>query len=102
MTLDKSIEVLEELARKWSHDYDDEDLQAVKLGIEALRYVEGIRQHDGDYGSLVLPGETAEGEHSSLTDEEREIVDREYKAGCEQLRQWYAEGKLSGGEHGNP
>ena len=43
-----------------------------------------------------------EGEHGPLTDAEREIVDREYKAGCEQLRQWYANGKLSGGGHANP
>jgi len=65
MTLDRAIEVLEELARKWSRDYDDEDLQAVKLGIHALRYVEGIRQHDGDYRSLILPGETEEGHHAN-------------------------------------
>lgn len=34
--------------------------QAVELGIEALKRIEDIRNYDGDYSSLMLPGETKE------------------------------------------
>jgi len=36
-----------------------------------------------------------------LTQKEQAIVDREYKAGCEQLRQWYANGDLKDYDEGS-
>ena len=77
---------------------DTEDHKAV--GTYYFSYARGKWHECSWYEEL--KARFLEGEHSALTDEEREIVDREYKAGCEQLRQWYAEGKLSGGEHANP
>jgi len=102
MTLDEAIEVLVELAHNRGRDFDDWDLQAVGLGVKALKRLQKCRKAGYKFYCQLMPGETEEGERSSLTDAEREIVDREYKAGCAQLRQWYAEGKLSGGEYANP
>jgi len=105
MTLDKAIEWLEAIHsdRRYKGVGDRYSGQvALSLGIEALKRIKRQSPNRALPGTELLPGETEEGERSSLTDAEREIVDREYKAGCEQLRQWYAEGKLSGGEHGNP
>jgi len=64
MTLDKAIEVLKELACTWSRDYDDEDLQAVRLLIEAGKRVQNQRRFNA-VSRILLPGETAEGDHAN-------------------------------------
>lgn len=58
MTLDKAIEVLYQELDGRLINYPHELREAQRLGIEALKYIKGIRQYDGDYGSLRLPGET--------------------------------------------
>ena len=102
MTLDTAIEVLADLLGEGPYYDPEHRREAVQLGIEALKYLRWAREQGQLLWDDRLPGETVEGPHSPLTDAEREIVDREYKAGCAQLREWYANGKLSGGEHGNP
>jgi len=102
MTLDEAIARLEQSGRWYESLNASEQAQAHQLGIEALKQLKECREDGCKFFSEPLLGETVEGQHGPLTDAEREIVDREYKAGCEQLRQWYANGKLSGGGHANP
>lgn len=58
MTTDKAIEILGGLAESVTAGVDDEEREAIGLGIEALKKIERLREsqvlHDGD----LLPGET--------------------------------------------
>lgn len=58
MTLDKAIEVLRELTPPPMDSWCEEYTEAIKLGIEALKW----RQHDErevpNWASCPLPGET--------------------------------------------
>lgn len=60
MTLQRAIEILTLKVNYRNHhdllDYND----AAKLGIEALRRVETLRQHGHLHGGRPLPGETKE------------------------------------------
>lgn len=60
MRLVTAREILEELYTL-SHDGKDPDWQgAIKLGIEALKVVAGIRKGEHMFPPLLLPGETEE------------------------------------------
>jgi len=60
MRLEKAIEILTLLAKKWKADYDDDDLQAVSLGIEALKRLQELRKYANHNPKWLLPGETEE------------------------------------------
>lgn len=60
MKLDKAIEILEDIALEGNIHIEPDDVDAIKLGIEALKYV----IFEQDTGRLdpayLLPGETKE------------------------------------------
>jgi len=80
MILEKATEVLADLLGDGPYHDPDDRRQAVQLGIEALKVIIAIRDDDWRTSVRYLPGETVAGRHGPLTDDERDIVDREYQA----------------------
>jgi len=58
MKLDKAIRRLETIPETLSCPLTDEEREAFKLGIEALKRIKEWRSHLGSAGCLPLPGET--------------------------------------------
>jgi len=60
VTVDKAIELLGDLAFKRGVTFNEDFSTAVKLGIEALKYVKYRDNCPGINSRLLLPGETEE------------------------------------------
>ena len=60
MTLGKAIEILTLIANQWANNYDDDDLHALNLGIEALKRIQEYRDGGIIITTYLLPGETKE------------------------------------------
>ncbi len=60
MTTEKSIERLSNLSKPTTWIYFEEDLPALKLGIEALKLIDWIRQGGIPTSSFLLPSETVD------------------------------------------
>lgn len=60
MKLKRAIEILENFPRLYDDVLDDEDTDAVKLGIEALKWIKDWRRIIHDPGDYRLTGETKE------------------------------------------
>ena len=58
MNIDKAIEILEELERHSSLAFASAELDAIKLGIEALKFYKRLEHAAGDSYQYLLPGET--------------------------------------------
>ncbi|GAJ02880.1 unnamed protein product [marine sediment metagenome] len=58
MTIDQAINRLKLLVSKTEGYFDDEDINATKLGIEALDFVKSSRVQYGVIPHNLLPGET--------------------------------------------
>ena len=60
MKLEKAIEILNTIYDDIDLGFLDDDLYALKLGIEAMRRVKGLRLYDVGPVQVLLPGETKE------------------------------------------
>jgi hypothetical protein len=60
MTLDKAIEILNRVEPDSRPFGYEEEKEAIRLGIEALKKIKEQRNLDGWLGTLELPGETKE------------------------------------------
>lgn len=60
MTIDKAIEILEDILECGEYEGDPYDSVAVKLGIEALKEVKKVRYGDPALDGELLLGETEE------------------------------------------
>ena len=58
MTIEKAIEILQDLLREGPQFPPDDRREAVQLGIEALKTVKDMRNHPFPDGVIELPGET--------------------------------------------
>ena len=58
MKIGKAIEVLQLICHQGSGCFDDDDMDAVKLGIEAIKEVERLRRVEAFDPTIALPGET--------------------------------------------
>jgi len=68
MTIDEAIEILDSRKAPPLMHPESQYNDAVKLGIEALKHVQAIREIYGKHYPNPLPGETEKGEaHSSPT-----------------------------------
>ena len=60
MTIDKAIEILTQTSKEPNIRLDNDEIDAIRLGNEALKFVTIIREgSEGKFPSL-LPGETEE------------------------------------------
>ncbi len=60
MTIDEAMKRLSSFRDWFLTEFVDEDIEAIKLGIEALRRQEYLRLHFGQGFQKLLPGETKE------------------------------------------
>jgi hypothetical protein len=60
MTLDEAIEVLQDLLGEGPYFRPEKRIEAVKLGIEALKRWKNFRDNSQTFGYSPLPGETEE------------------------------------------
>ncbi|MBA7563516.1 hypothetical protein ES708_05175 [subsurface metagenome] len=60
MTIEKAIEILKLHQEPTEWDLYDDDVDAIKLGIEALKRVYLQREHPKKHYNLLLSGETKE------------------------------------------
>jgi len=60
MKIDKAIELLKDI-EPLRATLSEDDLQAIKIGIEALRRVEKVRHYKHDLSQVLLLGETEAG-----------------------------------------
>jgi len=58
MTLEEAIEKLQLIVYRGEDRYDDNDINAIRLGIEALKRIKELRMADNWPQNLSLPNET--------------------------------------------
>ena len=58
MTLEESIEKLQLIVYRGEDRYDDNDINAIRLGIEALKRIKELRIANNWPQNLTLPSET--------------------------------------------
>ena len=57
ITIDRAIQILTEALEPGIFAYDEEDLDAIKLGVEALKHIQDLRFHSPVDPWRELPGE---------------------------------------------
>jgi len=62
MQIDKAIEILHLTLETKVPDFDQDEIDAIKLGVEGLERIKNCREHDAAFVELPLPGETTEEE----------------------------------------
>lgn len=60
MKIDKAKEILEAHTHEDEYLFSDDDVDAVKLGIEALKRVKNTRRPHSYFKEVALPGETTD------------------------------------------
>ena len=60
MNLDEAIQTLTKIIAEPRYHAICGDVDALKLGIEAMKAIDGIRKHHHLYTASLLPGETKE------------------------------------------
>lgn len=58
MTIEEAIEKLQLIVYRGEDRYDDNDINAIRLGIEALKRIKELRMADNWPQNLSLPNET--------------------------------------------
>lgn len=58
MTLDEAIDNLSSATTRYPHILDDDALEAMKLGIEALKRCQELKKYTVQANYMPLPGET--------------------------------------------
>ena len=65
MTIDVAIEIIEDfLEPEWGEDFESFE-RALRLAIEALRFVRELREVDALYANTRLPGEEEDGDKTT-------------------------------------
>lgn len=58
MTIDEAIRLLRDESNSPRYNFDPDRRASMKLGIEALKRIQLIRETDNSFHSFLLPGET--------------------------------------------
>lgn len=58
MTIDEAIKVLQEVHRSTEFEWRADNVDALKLGIEALKEIKYLQRMDADFKDFMLPSES--------------------------------------------